>query len=292
MTVVITIEDVYDAETLRRLQLVELEILAAFDRACNDLGLTYLALYGTALGAIRHQGVIPWDDDIDVGMPWQDYGKLAQVAERMGPDYTFISAETDPRYPFITSRFMKKGTEFRMWSMRNSPVESGIFLDIFCLHDLPDDARKRRWQVLRCWIWEKLAVLRLQPQPNVPYRGVKRVIVHSACALASFVLKPVSPAWLHRRTLRAASEWDGRQSNFVGAPFGISPAESIYPRSMVYPCVRHTFEGTTIPLAADARAMMVCVYGDDYMTPPPVGRRSIIVPYVLRFEDDPQSGNI
>jgi len=281
-----TVEDVYDAATLRRLQLVELDILKAFDALCAKYKLTYVALFGTALGAIRHNGIIPWDDDIDVGMPRCDYDKLPELVAEMGEDYYFLNGQVDPRYPFVTSRIMKRGTEFRMWSMRNSPIPSGIFLDIFCLDDLPDDTRKLRHQVLRCWLWEKLTVLRQQSQPNVPYRGLKRLAVHAACAVASVVLKPLSPVWLHRRTQRAAAEWSGYPSNTVGWPFGINPRDCIYPRAIIFPAGRHAFEDTTIAIPADTPAMLRQTFGESYMTPLPEGQRSYIVPYRLSFGDE------
>ena len=72
----------YDEKTLRKLQRTELQILKDFDRFCLENGLTYFALGGTAIGALRHKGFIPWDDDIDVALLRSDYNKFLELAEK------------------------------------------------------------------------------------------------------------------------------------------------------------------------------------------------------------------
>ena len=70
----------YDSQVLRRLQLTQLEVYKAFAAFCEKHGLTQFAIYGTTLGAVRHQGFIPWDDDMDIGMPREDYEKFIALA--------------------------------------------------------------------------------------------------------------------------------------------------------------------------------------------------------------------
>ena len=70
----------YEQATLRRLQMMELEILEAIDSVCREHGITYFLDSGTVLGARRHGGFIPWDDDIDLGMPREDYERFLEVA--------------------------------------------------------------------------------------------------------------------------------------------------------------------------------------------------------------------
>ena len=70
-----------DNDTLKKLQEVELEILEEFDRICKKHNLTYFAVGGTLIGVIRHEGFIPWDDDIDLGMPRKDYDKFIEICE-------------------------------------------------------------------------------------------------------------------------------------------------------------------------------------------------------------------
>ena len=71
-----------DKETLRKLQLMEFDLLKDFIRVCEKHNLRYYMLAGTLLGAVRHDGFIPWDDDIDVGMPREDYEKFIRLSRK------------------------------------------------------------------------------------------------------------------------------------------------------------------------------------------------------------------
>ena len=78
----------YDDRDLRKLQLLELRILKEIDRVCRELGITYFLDSGSVLGALRHGGFIPWDDDIDLGMPRADYDRfVAEAPALLGEEY-------------------------------------------------------------------------------------------------------------------------------------------------------------------------------------------------------------
>lgn len=282
-----TIDQFYDQETLRRLQMVELDILKKFDKMCEKHGLEYFAAYGTVLGAVRHQGFIPWDDDIDVGMPRKDYERLAELVPiEFGEGYSLLNGQIDPRYPFMTSRIMKKGTEFRMLSMKNVPCDLGIFLDIFCFDDMPDSIEEQRKIARSCWIIEKMCILRNTPFPNLPYRGIKRVAAYVACGAGSLVMKVFPRKKLHEWMQSSAQRCNNPNAGYLGCPFGLKPFESVYPKSMIYPLKRMKFEDMEIPIPNDPHAMLLQVYGESYMTPPPEGKRSNIIPYKLSFEEE------
>ena len=118
----------YDEVILRRLQLEELEILKDFISLCSDHKLTYFGIAGTAIGAIRHSGFIPWDDDIDVAMPREDYNKFVALAEKnLSDKYLVVDCERFPDYPLMTGRLVKRGTEFVEWNLRGLDFPNGIF---------------------------------------------------------------------------------------------------------------------------------------------------------------------
>lgn len=123
---------------LRQLQLAELEILDEFVRVCQAHDLRYYLVGGTLLGAVRHQGFIPWDDDIDVAMPREDYDRFAQIAsEELGPQYFYQCPDTDPHYFLTYAKVRKNGTEVYEERFRNAQFHKGVFIDIFPLDFCP-----------------------------------------------------------------------------------------------------------------------------------------------------------
>lgn len=144
----------------KKLWAVELDLLAEFDRVCKKHGLTYFADGGTLLGAVRHQGFIPWDDDVDVIMYREEYEKLARIAgQEFQYPYFFQSPHTDPGLVTGGSKLRNSKTTLISDFDHKRPFQNkGIFIDIFILDNLPDSEfqlkiYKRRlqcyWRVLR-----------------------------------------------------------------------------------------------------------------------------------------------
>ena len=124
----------YEPEQLKHLQKLEMEILTDFKRICDENNLIYFGYAGTGIGALRHKGYIPWDDDIDISMPRKDYERFMElVTEQMGDKYEVLNTETDINYPLATTRLVLKGTKFREYSMKDVDCNWGIFLDLYAL---------------------------------------------------------------------------------------------------------------------------------------------------------------
>ena len=120
---------------LRQCQLVQLRLLKILDAICAEKGWRYWLDGGTLLGAVRHRGFIPWDDDVDVAMPREDYEAFCRTAAPLLPDDTFLAtAESDPAYPHM---HIAKLRDRRSWFKERLPLaqtiryHQGIDLDIF-----------------------------------------------------------------------------------------------------------------------------------------------------------------
>lgn len=127
---------------MKKVWAVELDLLNEFSRVCKDYGLKWFAHAGTLLGAVRHHGFIPWDDDIDVTMPRKDYEKFCAIAPTAFSDpYFFQSDETDPFFCRNFSRLRNSRTTGIILSEKqfHFPYNQGIFIDIFPYDNLPDD---------------------------------------------------------------------------------------------------------------------------------------------------------
>lgn len=112
---------------------VEQEILDVIHRICTDHGLRYSLSYGTLIGAVRHQGFIPWDDDIDLIMPREDYDKLLEIWNDVAPEgYILANGNTAEDCSGNFSKIIKDHTTFlQLEEDRNRDIHKGIFVDIF-----------------------------------------------------------------------------------------------------------------------------------------------------------------
>ena len=122
---------------MKRIWAVELDLLAKFDCICRKYDIKYVALWGTALGAVRHSGFIPWDDDIDVGMDRENYNKLCSVApSEFGYPYFFQNAYTDQRYFMPLARLRNSETTAAIKGFDTADYNNGIYIDIDILDGL------------------------------------------------------------------------------------------------------------------------------------------------------------
>lgn len=126
------------AATLRRLQLVLVQILDVVDDICRRHGLKYFLYGGTLLGAVRNKGIIPWDDDMDIVMFRDDYDKFAEICKTELPEgYFYQTSLTDPEYPNIAAKIRKDGTYVREKKWDDKELHKGIFIDILPLDHFP-----------------------------------------------------------------------------------------------------------------------------------------------------------
>lgn len=145
---------------MKKLWAVELDLLAEFDRVCKKHGITYFVDGGTLLGTIRHQGFIPWDDDVDLVMLREEYEKLLKIVDQeFQHPYFFQTTESDPGLIMGGSRLRNSETTLVSDFKNKRPYKNkGIFIDIYVLDKVPDSKRKikgiRRvlkmyWRILR-----------------------------------------------------------------------------------------------------------------------------------------------
>ncbi len=133
-----------DNSMLRQLQMYELNLLKTFAGICEKHHLKYYMIGGTMLGAIRHQGFIPWDDDVDIGMPREDYKKFMEIVETEIPSYmVFLNYKKDKEYLRYFSRLVDRRVEIYNDSNTDTLVENA-WIDIFPLDGTPDN-KLRRW---------------------------------------------------------------------------------------------------------------------------------------------------
>lgn len=129
-----------DNQLLRKLQMIELEMLLEVDRICKKYGIQYMIIGGTLLGAVRHGGFIPWDDDADIAMLRSEYIRFTEVCktELDVSKYYFQDADQTKGYRWSYGKLRRKDTLFLRENQEHMPYEQGVFIDIFPVDNVPD----------------------------------------------------------------------------------------------------------------------------------------------------------
>lgn len=276
----------YDDDTLKKVQQTELEILHDFVEICEQNHLTYFGIAGTGIGALRHGGFIPWDDDIDIAMPRKDFELFIKIAKKQyGGKYCVLNCIENPNFPLMTTRWMLKGTQFVEHSLRHVNCEMGIFLDLYPLDNIPDNDAAYKNQARTAFIFSKLMILRSVPFPVLAYSGIKAKMVHAICACIYFFMAVlrIKKTWLCRKCYEASTMYkdfeDSKRIAFVG---DTTPYDCIYYKDEIYPLRKVDFEDTQINLPAQIEKKLQETFGD-WQTLPPVEKRKNHCPDILSF---------
>ncbi len=261
-TMLRTRNDELNKAELREVQLV---VLTEFDRLCRDEGLTYYLAFGTLLGAVRHGGYIPWDDDIDVMMPRADYDRLTKVFASSAPPHLSLgNTDTRADWPFPWAKISDDRTE--VIEPLQDPLPLGVNLDVFPLDALPSNKligamRSTVLELLR-WAGELHYI--------APERGRGW---HSPLAIS--VAKPVVRL-LPVSTLMKAITWIVRSGRLPGDRVGVRVGSfdwSVEAGALGAPS-ELPFEHLKLPAPADPDAVLSEVYGDYRNLPPEAERVS------------------
>jgi lipopolysaccharide cholinephosphotransferase len=243
---------------------VQTRILGEFDSLCRTHGLTYYLAYGTLLGAVRHAGYIPWDDDIDVMMPRSDYERLPAIFDRAAPRHLSLSSpRTRTDWPFPYAKVGDDRTE--LWEPLEVPLPLGVNIDVFPVDAVPAnrlarDAQSRLLQLLR-WAVELRYI--------AAARG--RAWHHPvAIALAKPLLRRIPTRFLISAFTRVAS---GGKRPGASAGVRVGSFDWSAPAAELGTPTELTFENLRLPAPADPGAVLTIIYGD-YRRLPPEGERT------------------
>lgn len=142
-----------DNELLRSIQLAEYEILKIVVDIFETNGICYYLPGGSVLGAVRHQGFILWDDDIDIMVPREDYDRIGEIFDKQLPDQlVFQNFDRCPDYPYGFSRVMLKGTALVFSGTEHLSFHHGIHIDIQPLDNVPNG---RMFNILITSVWQR-----------------------------------------------------------------------------------------------------------------------------------------
>lgn len=258
---------ILDNEQLDLLKQIELEILDAITEACDRLGIAFFLDGGTLLGAARHQGFIPRDDDIDIGMLREDYDLFLERGQEALPAGFFLqSYKSDPGCIYSFAKVRKDGTKLVEHVDADTSSHKGVWVDVFpydWIDASPENSSAKRHQWRR---WRKACNLRLvkgsRGDWSLAKRAVRRIV------RLPLLVKPKS--WYVRRLDSLGDDAFPAGRKLICFHSYIAFLDMS--ESSVLPLATLPFEGRNLPVFSDWDRALTQMYGD-WRTPPPDDRR-------------------
>lgn len=247
--------------TLEEHQQLMYSMLQEIDRICTSLEIPYVLFAGTALGAVRHQGFIPWDDDLDIIMLRKDYERfLGEADQLLDQQRFFLQKEFTEHWPLFTSKLRANGTAcLEKYHPKDHETHQGVYVDIFPCDNAWGSNLGRRIQFLA----SKVVIAK-----SLDARGYDTDSRAKKLFMALCRCLPMKP---FLKITRGPQKDRPVVHSFLG---GASSFEkNVYPRSYFTNTIRMPFESGDYPVTAEYDALLTTLYGD-YMTLPPVQQRT------------------
>lgn len=251
---------------MHELKKIELDILKSISSFCERHNLKYYLAYGTLIGAIRHEGFIPWDDDIDIWMKREDYDRFFYEFNLENSKMKAICVENEPNYYLAYGKVIDTTTV--MEEMGNNNIPIGVYVDVFPLDNIPDSKLKFKIQNIQLGFFRSLLVLKsIVPNTN---RGIWKNII---LVVSEFILRPIK-----RKTLIHAIDYLSRMHNgkptdkvgtLVSWTYG---AKEMFNTNMFNGGISKMFENSAFTCPEGYDCILKNLYGD-YMKLPPVEKQ-------------------
>ena len=239
-----------------------LTLLREFDRVCKALQIPYVLFAGTLLGAVRHQGFIPWDDDLDVLMMRKDYERfLAEAPLVLNSETFYLQKEFSEHWPMFFSKLRLNGTTcLEKYHPKDPKTHQGIYIDIFPC----DDAAKHSWGRKLQFYASKVVIAKSLNKRGYETDSKKKKLFMGICKLL-----PLAPFLKIARKGHTDSAYI---HSFLGA--GSSFSKNIYSRDIFESSSDAAFEDGIYPIPSGHHRLLEILYGD-YMELPPPEERAI-----------------
>ncbi len=256
----------YDDKVLKHLQNLELMILKDFIKICEENNLNYYMYAGSLLGAVRHNGFIPWDDDLDVIMFRDDFEKFKKIFIASKNDkYELLCNETHEDYFHLLAKLMIKNTKFEEHWVSQVDFHIGINMDIFVLDDLAEGNFKRNYQLKKSFLYNKLLIMSKLKLDDLP--PATKLATHTGHYILN--LFRIKPSTLNRRCLNFLRKYRNPDAEYV---FDISATAEEYPqifrRDDFKDIKKIKFEDIEVNIPSGYDNILTSLYGD-YMQLPP-----------------------
>lgn len=259
-------------KNLRQIQLIELDIMKQVLQTCERHNLTYYILGGTLLGAVRHKGFIPWDDDIDIGLPRPDYERFLEYAknELEMPYQLHTISQNSGVYCYYYARVENKEVKL----VRKAAIKEAVipaWIDVFPLDGVPNDPQKRKK-----WLKRVGSCQTIFRRSQLSYLGNNRSPSIKNAVKKAFVKlrldKLISTRWAWKRLDTVLKENEYNECDMLINACGYWGVKEMFPKSVYGSGKLYPFEDLMLNGPEDYDTVLKQMYGD-YMTPPPEDQR-------------------
>ena len=270
----------YDKKTLNKIHRSEQEILDEIARVCDKNGLRYLLIGGTLLGAIRHNGFIPWDDDLDISMPREDYEKFLRIAPKeLGDRFLLEDISTNDEYCYMFSKVKLKNTIMREKTMSESyDGGQGIWVDIFPLdytNHFKDSFIKLKWR--RIVFLKRICMRKSKRTKRVERKRIDNFL---------FLYKHRSVKSIMKKLNKIVESENNKNCMYYinyGSQYGVLRQTHLIDE--ILPLSKVKFEGKEYFAPRNCDYVLTNIYGPNYMQLPPKEKRITHGPEYIKFED-------
>lgn len=252
---------VIEQEELKKIQL---DILKKVDAYCKAHDIQYFLAYGTLLGAVRHKGFIPWDDDIDIAMNRADYQQF--VAEFSDDLMKVYSLQTSERCRFPFAKVYDSRTSMFEGSFKKTS-EFGVNIDIFPIDEVPDDKKKRQKLIRKARFWQMLSKIKLSRVSKIMTRKQNLIIGPGRILLA-----PIPLTYMAKKIEEISSSWNGKGTNTVGFMTWGYGEQEMFKKELFSETVDMQFEDISAPVPKEYDKVLSSLFGA-YMEFPPLEKQ-------------------
>jgi len=236
-----------------------LEIAEYFDAFCKENKITYYLMGGTALGAIRHQGFIPWDDDFDVFMDYENYSNFLNIIDdRLDKEKFYFQREDTKEWSLYFSKIRMNGTTFIEKDLKDVEMHHGIYIDIMCLNNTSEFTPIRYIQYFAARVLNTKVLATRGYETN---STLKKFFM--------FISKYIVTDFVKKQLLQVVRGFNGKDTKLVGHFFGRAPFErTSFPKYYLGKQRYVQFESLQLPVAEYVEEYLKVRYGESYMELP------------------------
>lgn len=246
-------------EELKNLQNKILEIVKYFDDFCQKNDITYYLMGGSALGAMRHSGFIPWDDDFDVFMDHINYKKFLNIVEnKLDKERFYFQREDSEEWPMYFSKIRMNGTTFIEEDVKDREMHHGVYIDIMCLNNSSQIKAVRYMQYLSARILNTRALVHKGYISNTKFKTI-------ALTISKYIIN----GFVKNCLLNFVRSFNKKNCNLVGHFFGRAPfLKTSFPKGFLGEPRYVKFENIMLPVPNNVEEYLAVRYGERYMEPP------------------------